>query len=203
MPNEDVIICQAWIAASEDPIIGTGQKITTFQNAMYEAYLTFLANNDSQKGVSLPCRTLNAMYNCFQAVAKKCTLLHGVFGSTSPRSGMTSDDHFRFCLEVYKDRHGQSADDIVDAYKYLSTKAKWISHLLANKEAQEPPRLPGKKKQAGRVRKEEDFKQVLVNCGFDVPNDDDKQGSIVSPLSDKTHDFAAMDESMIIPGLCQ
>jgi hypothetical protein len=40
--NEDLFVCQAFISASEDPIIGTSQKGKQFKAKMYACYCQYI-----------------------------------------------------------------------------------------------------------------------------------------------------------------
>jgi hypothetical protein len=198
-PTEDVVICQAWIAASENPLVGCSQKLSTFVSVMHEAYLTFIVAAERQKGTQ-PRRSPTAIHTRFKEIMRMCTKLHGVIKTTTIQSGMTDEDHFRFCLDLYKDRFNESVYDMQEPYKYLASKAKLNSSAVANGEVPPLPRPFGKKKAARICKKEKQVTQVLLNNGFQVPpivveGSDDQTN--VSPLSEiKTINLADVENLM-------
>jgi hypothetical protein len=48
---EDLIVCKAFISASEDSITGTSQRANSFKNKMHQFYIQYLVEQEKQVGI--------------------------------------------------------------------------------------------------------------------------------------------------------
>jgi hypothetical protein len=155
---EDVMICKAFIGASEDAIIGASQKGKAFQVKMHAFYLTVidkqaafdrtmmaqvsagtrqsLAEEGVGPGHYLP-RTPSSVYDRFKTkISPEVSKFLGVIDTTPMDSGTSKEDHINDCLAVYKARYGREFD-YMKCYEYLQDKAKYTSYLSKLKSDEE------------------------------------------------------------------
>lgn len=69
-PSEDLELCRAFIAASEDETVGTDQKSADFQKKMQENYVALLREHNSTNGTNYPNRAAHSNYARFRKVSK-------------------------------------------------------------------------------------------------------------------------------------
>jgi hypothetical protein len=89
--EEDMRVCQAWLAVSCDPIVNTGQKRQGFWNRITEAY-------NSRRG-SMPERSTKSLMSRWDSIKTQCSTFAGymmVVLRQNP-SGMTDADKVRKC----------------------------------------------------------------------------------------------------------
>jgi hypothetical protein len=170
-PIEDVLICKAFIAASEDSNLGTSQKGKKFMDTMYTFFLQELKQHEIIAGASVSRhyasntvvtpkggkgafheRSANAIYEQFKKVSAKATKFLGVETTTVRPSGC-DDDQFNAIVDFNFDKrlsdiHGK-AEEIRDAFDYLKTKAKWTLYTDAQErnDNNKHTRPTGKKKE--------------------------------------------------------
>jgi hypothetical protein len=146
---ENLLICKAFISASEDPIVGRSQKGKVFKSKMFAQYnklveiqsvydRTMMANSSSATrqvyvaatgnagGSGLyPIRKENSVFERFtKKIAPEVSKFMGVLETTPKDSGTTDEDHYITCLTVFQQRYGH-AFEFADCQKYLETKAKF------------------------------------------------------------------------------
>lgn len=99
--EEDVALARAWVAASEDPLIGVNQKAKSFWQRVFDIWITFVPREVLEKSerttTSLPPRwkTINA------DVASFCGRYDAV--RSVEKSGWTEDMYFQEALTLFKD----------------------------------------------------------------------------------------------------
>jgi hypothetical protein len=153
---ENLLICKAFIAASEDPIVGRSQKGKVFQAKMYKVYSKMIENqavydktmmaqasgitrdaySATLTGTGLyPVRKEGSIHDRFvRKISPEVCKFMGVLDTTDKESGKNDDDHYQQCLTIYQQRYGHSFD-YADCYHYLKDKAKFL--LFKQKAADE------------------------------------------------------------------
>jgi hypothetical protein len=178
---EDLILCKAFIAASENPIIGAHQKGKIFKAKMQEVYTQLLnkrMEDDAEilasssqvtreeyikqgLGQHYADRTPDSLYNRFKSqIAPDVMRYMGIHETTDMASGWTEENHKSACMEAFKQRYGRVFDYFVQ-YEYLRTKAKFSSFRTKVDEENLGKRPPGKKKSKQALADAELVKAVI------------------------------------------
>jgi hypothetical protein len=207
-PIEDVLVCKAFIAASEDALIGASQKGQAFKVKMHAFYLTLsekqaafdrtmmaqvsagtrqsLAEEGVGPGHYLP-RTPGSVFDHFKVkISPEVSKFMGVIDTTPMDSGTNDEDHVNNCLSVYKARYGRDFD-YLKCYEYLKDKAKYTSYLSklkANDDTDYPERPKGNKASKKAVQDATIIKQAL-----DAIKDDTALSSGSSKSGDMANQF--------------
>ena len=182
---EDLMVCKAFIAASEDPIIGASQKGKAFKAKMHAMYVAIVdkqaaydrmmmaqlsagtranvATGGVGPGVYHP-RTQESLYARFKdKISPDVSKFLGVMDTTPKGSGTTEQDFIQECLDVFKERYGRPFD-FVSCYEYLQDKAKYTSYVqkLEEEEEKKPTARPRGTKAAKKAAEDAALiKQVL------------------------------------------
>ena len=156
---EDLLICKAFIAASEDPTVGTYQKGGTFQVNMHRIYCKFLDEHEkissslfesvpSSHNQVLPAsfnrRTNKSIYERFKNVISPRVAKFIAITEVTPReSGKNDQDFYEQCKMLYSEQttYGDF-EPFKPCCEYLMMKPKFASW----REMQDPA--------TGKVKKE-------------------------------------------------
>jgi hypothetical protein len=150
---ENLIICKAFIAASEDPIAGRAQKGKVFKHKMFVHYQLMIDNQATYDKTMLqqasaatkqayagsllaagsyPARKEESIFDRFvRKISPEVCKYLGVCDTTDIESGQTEDDHQKNCLEIFQQRYGRTFE-FEECYNYLKDKTKFL--LYRNKE---------------------------------------------------------------------
>ena len=171
--TEDILVCRSFIAASEDPIVGTNQSGGVFQEKMLSFYSDLI--NDQQNHnlrqmqtasavvkstminvkLKFPVRNAKSIYDRFKStIAPAVCKFIGIVEATPIDSGRTEEDHLRSCMELYQERQGKSFSNFLDCYHYLKDKAKFHSFSDAVKKAEDAKKRPKGNKAAKNHQKD-------------------------------------------------
>ena len=142
---EDLLICKAFIAASEDPAVGTYQKGSTFQLKMHQIYCKFLedhekisssllmavppSNSNNQIPSTFHRRTAKSILERFKnVIAPRVNKFMAIAEVTPRESGKSNDDFFEQCKELYtlQTTYGDF-EPFRKCYDYLLNKPKFAS----------------------------------------------------------------------------
>jgi hypothetical protein len=141
---EDLLICKAFIAASEDPTVGTYQKGGTFQVNMHRIYCNFLDEHEkissslfesvpSSHGQVIPAtfnrRTNKSIYERFKNVISPRVSKFIAITEVAPReSGKNDQDFYEQCKMLYTEQttYGDF-EPFKNCYEYLIKKPKYAS----------------------------------------------------------------------------
>lgn len=93
--EEDMRVCQAWLAVSCDPIVNTGQKRQGFWNRITEAY-------NSRRG-SMPERSTKSLMSRWDSIKTQCSTFAGYMMAVLRQnpSGMTDADKVSVCCIMH------------------------------------------------------------------------------------------------------
>jgi hypothetical protein len=149
-PTEDLLICKAYIAASEDSIKGVYQKAHQFKATMFNVYTESLQMQEkieaerinrhnrfvtpTGKGKVYDKRSPTAIHARFKAISAKCFKMFGIEETNDKPSGYTIPGYISLINHIYNDRHKStlgSAESIRGCYEYLKDKPKWSSFAIA------------------------------------------------------------------------
>ena len=215
---EELILCRAFISASENAVHGAHQKGKVFRGHMAEIYAGFIKDQTEKdknllrqssdptreeyirKGVGMlyPERTGDSLLYRFKAtIAPEVMKYMGIEETTDMASGWNAEDHKVACLEFFKKRYGRSFD-FYTCYEYLRDKNKFSSFRTKAEEEAVGKRPIGKKK---TKQAEADAKLVkaVLNEVFDskdkhvvgcsVPAADRRVNSVSSLETSGTNDM--------------
>lgn len=131
---EDLALCKAFIAGSEDSILGTGQKSAQLWAAITTNY------NNQLKPPSCEVRTQRALESKWSVIKAAVAKFGGYYAQVTDlnASGSNLDDTFAAAMELYK-KHTfvvnakkekvSKAFTFAECWEYLKTKPKWDTVL--------------------------------------------------------------------------
>ena len=141
---EDLLICKAFIAASEDPTVGTYQKGSNFQLKVHQIYCKFLddhekisssllmavpPSNTNQIPSTFNRRTSKSILDRFKnVIAPRVNKFMAIVEVTPRESGKNDDDFLEQCKELFalQTTYGDF-EPFRKCYDYLINKPKFAS----------------------------------------------------------------------------
>ncbi|EHS63147.1 uncharacterized protein PGTG_20732 [Puccinia graminis f. sp. tritici CRL 75-36-700-3] len=137
--EEDKKLCIAWLNTSRDPIVGNGQKATTFWERIHATLSDLITEyNDNKKNSKnfkpLPIRPVGAV-ECHWGHIQKCvSKFAGCFANAERRlkSGKSRDDIFTEAKELYKASSG-GGFNLDHCWGILKDTPKWQATQEENK----------------------------------------------------------------------
>lgn len=185
---EDLLVCKAFIAASEDPFVGTSMKGKDFQKKMHIAYVQLLQQQlkiDQLKYSSMPAdakepeptiydeRNGSSIYSRFKdTLSFRVQKFLAVVGQTQMDSGTTEEDYYQKCKLIYEKRYPAygNFDDYKMCKEYLEDKPKY-SNFCAMSEAAVKEKNLERPIGAKKAKQEEKDKKLIGDalkaCGVD------------------------------------
>ena len=91
--EENIIICKAYVNASQDPIAGVDQRATVFQSKVFQNYTTLMNGDNGRSKRNIHEQAKNLIKFC-----KRYECHHKVINSTE-YSGRNEDDVQRFVIK--------------------------------------------------------------------------------------------------------
>ena len=186
---EDILVCKAFIAASEDPIVGSHQKGKNFKAKMHKLYSDLIKEQAAadqallsrssaatqeeymKQGVGriYPDCTVNSVYNRFKgAITPKVMKFMGIQETTDVGTGRNLDDHQKACLELFKKRQGHTFD-FLPHYHYLKDKNKF-STFCTKTEEEAKGKWPTGKKRAKQAEADSKLVKAIVSQVVGTPS---------------------------------
>jgi hypothetical protein len=195
---EDLIVCKAFIAASEDAITGTSQRANCFKNKMHQFYIQYLVEQEKLDKIRYNATfqlsssdNLNPIYD-----RRNPSSIHGRFkdvlsgrvskfiaveNSTVMASGWDTERYYMAVKHNFEQkwpRHG-NADDIRHCVDYLRDKPKWqaFNHANQSNESTNHKRPVGQKKEKAMLKDKalvkETMKEMQIPFVVSTLSDDD------------------------------
>lgn len=179
-PTEDLLVCKAWMAASEDSNRGADQKVADFVETMHRKYLVLLDEQERvdwikfNPGLTVPPNVPHtydrragkkSILNRFkQAIAPRVVKLIGVHATTPVASGTNAEMHFKACREIYMKRYPKDGDPdtFKPCYNYLQHKPKFTAYREGTEDARKARGSVVGKKKAQRMKAEEELLNKVV-----------------------------------------
>ncbi|EHS64390.1 uncharacterized protein PGTG_22222 [Puccinia graminis f. sp. tritici CRL 75-36-700-3] len=122
--HEDVELCKAWIAITEDARIGTDQSGATFWGRVHKLYSRAITQpKRPQKSVKSRWGLLQKDINKFRACVIQVENMN--------RSGASLEDHLNMALELYSEDQGSTFSHI-RCYNILVKCPKWHDYFRQN-----------------------------------------------------------------------
>jgi hypothetical protein len=118
---EDQHLCTAWVATSEDPITGTGQKKDAFWKSIMAAFQRLSGPGEEP-------RTLSSLQCRWASINKDATKFNGIFTQLKmlPRSGWNQANYEEEALKLYKEEVKEDFK-FLHCWVYLKEKPKWVN----------------------------------------------------------------------------
>ncbi|CAL1407086.1 unnamed protein product [Linum trigynum] len=120
-PNEDEILCRAWVSISEDGAVGTNQKYTRLWERVAAEH---------QKWDPTTIRTAVAMESRMRIICYHCNAWKGVLqrAQRHQSSGTNQFDVEKEARAIYKQENGNKAFDFEHCFEILRNCPKWYSN---------------------------------------------------------------------------
>jgi hypothetical protein len=186
--TEDLLICKAWVSASEDSQTGSYQKLNVFKNKMWSCYVRLLEEQERMDVIRMrgnimekivpiyDRRNGNTLHCCFTAtLSLRCSKFLGVEETTPMESGWNADMHYYACKEIYESRYPRlgNPDDFRLCYDYLQSKPKWHSYCLSQSVLSDKEKATtcpnGQRKDKVLLKDKEIIKATLEELNISTP----------------------------------
>jgi len=178
--NEDLIVCRAFIAASENPIVGNNRKAKDFESALFHIYKELTADHmhkDQQLinassvstcqeylkegiGIKFPERESKHILSRFHKISRDVMKFMGIQETTDIASGENDEIHKRKCLAKFANQHGRPFD-FWACLEYLQDKNKFSTYRTKCEYEAKGSRPIGKKKTRQMEADEKLIKSVV------------------------------------------
>jgi hypothetical protein len=135
--SEDLMICQSFVAASEDGTVGTDQKASDFMLKMFEIYCKLLDAHNKKNNTKFEYRQGHSNFSRFKKLSKYVLKLIGIEETAGdPPTGDNDLNEWREkCKETFIQRHPEAKplfDNVVFVKDYLQECPKWRPFEEAN-----------------------------------------------------------------------
>ena len=152
--TEDYLVCKAFIAASEDPFVGTSQKGKDFRKKMHEKYKELLtqqvrldqlkyssATADARLLIPEPAvyeaRNPESLYSRFKdTLSLRIMKFLAIEGQTQQDSGSSMEQFYQKCKLIFEKRYPSfgNFDDLRLCKEYLQDKPKYTAYCKVMEE---------------------------------------------------------------------
>jgi hypothetical protein len=141
---EHLLLCKAFVAASEDPVVGTDQKGNDFQDKMHEAYKQLLENYNSDNGTRYSERKSSSNFNHFKKFSKYMLKYVGIEQSAGdPPSGDSDrEEWLQGCKDTFCERYPEGKnllDSLLYCQEFLQESPKWEAFERKKEENKKRP----------------------------------------------------------------
>ena len=124
----DFQLAQAWVQASQDPIIGTNQDGKSFWQTIKANFMKLSKTNEE--------RSISSLQSRWSDINKKATKFNGTYLQLKRlnRSGFNEEKYLEEALKLYKE---ETSEDFpfLSIWHYLKDKPKWTVNKMKKKEA--------------------------------------------------------------------
>lgn len=168
-PTEDTELCKAFVAASEDAVVGTNQKGDVFQKKIWHKYCQLIKNYNQNYKASLEYRTPKSCFNRFKRLSKLALKMIGIKNVQPKKSGDNGEECERLCKKAFCDRNDKDkglVDTVWNCVIFLEDKPKWKSWQMNEKDDddEKTPRPIGNKK-AKQLAEDRKLLESIVSAG--------------------------------------
>ena len=117
----DFQLAQAWVQASQDPIIGTNQDGKSFWQTIKSNFMKLSKTNEE--------RSISSLQSQWSDINKKATKFNGTYLQIKrvPRSGFNEDKYIEEALKLYKEEMSEDFP-FLSIWHYLKDKPKWTDY---------------------------------------------------------------------------
>lgn len=163
---EDYELARAWIATSEDAVVGANQRHGDFKKKFNESYYQLVKQCNDTVGSSYPLtRGDNSAHNRFRKISRLCLKLIGIEKAVGdPPSGDTQKEEWDLRVkELFfkKNPDGKNIlENILAARSFLGDHPKWIAYEESEECGKKRVRPEGNKK----AKEKEADKKFIVDC---------------------------------------
>jgi hypothetical protein len=164
--TEHKLLCRAFIATSEDPIVGTDQKGADFQLQLHENYKKIVGDYNRDYATRYHERKCNSNFNQFKKLSKAVLKYIGVEDNAGEPPSGDSDKAvwLEGCRDAFCDRYPDMKnllDSVLLVKELLQESPKWEAFEKKKEEANKKKRPQGTKKAKQEKSDERLVKRVL------------------------------------------
>jgi hypothetical protein len=168
-PTEHMILCRAFIATSEDPIVGTDQKGAEFQQKLHANYKQLLGEHNQEHRTHYHERKCTSNFNQFKKLSKAVLKYIGVEDNAGDPPSGDSDKAvwLESCREAFNERYSDMKnllDSVLLCKDFLQQSPKWEAFEKKMEGNQKKKRPVGTKKAKQAKSDEKLVKRVLSVC---------------------------------------
>jgi hypothetical protein len=129
-PTENMILCRAFIATSEDPVVGTDQKSADFQLKLHANYKQLLCEHNREHRTHYLERKCGSNFNQFKKLSKAVLKYIGVEDNAGDPPSGDSDKSvwLESCRETFNERYADMKnllDSVLMCKDFLQQSPKW------------------------------------------------------------------------------
>jgi hypothetical protein len=169
--REDLMICQSFMAASENAKVGTSQTAQTFKDTIYCYYCLKMPNGSSQ-------RSSTCIYKRFGKISQLVSKFIAIEKTHPQPSGFNHDGYYKMLSNIFLKREGIHFTDYYQCYLYLKVMPKW-KEWCANAESNKMVRPKGNKLAVKEEKIEKLVHTAVKECIVSIKSED----SDISPMS--------------------
>ena len=123
-PQDDLLIAKAFIATSEDPILGADRKSVTFFTSVLANYEVLHEEYNKCDGTSIANELESrdsppSMKQHWHKINATCQKLHGIKAMNPMKSGENEKEYFCHILLIYKEHFGETSFAHIKAFEFL------------------------------------------------------------------------------------
>jgi hypothetical protein len=184
--TEDLMICQSFVAASQDGTVGTDQKASDFMLKMFESYCKLVDAHNKKNNTRYDYRQGHSNYSRFKKLSKFVLKLIGIEESAGdpPTGDNDLAEWNEQCKETFLQRHPDGKpifDNIMYVKDFLQECPKWrpfeeqasaISDRIKKKQRPE-----GNKKQK---QMKQDMETIKKLAGLTKAGNDSKESQLAN-----------------------
>lgn len=182
--NEDVLICMAFVAASEDAAVGTNQKSADFKKRVHELYIALVTDSNNKAKTTYNFRTALSVFNRFKRLSKLVLKFIAVEEMSQKPSGDNGEELYaQLCRKTFIDRYPSEVnmvEHIVSAAEFLRDKPKWRLWQTSEDSREQEHKQQMKARPTGNKKAkqmEHDLKLVEKLIGSDEKKEEVKQSA--------------------------
>jgi hypothetical protein len=170
--REDLMICQSFMAASEDSKVGTSQTVKTFKDTMYKFYCLKVPGGSEQ-------RSPTCIYKWFAKISQLVSKFIAIEKTHPQPSGFNDDGYYKMLSNLFLKREKIHFTDYYQCYLYLRNMPKW-KEWSADADSNKMVRPKGNKLAVNEEKIEKMVQTAVKECVISIQSED----SDISPMSE-------------------
>ncbi|KAM0867528.1 hypothetical protein ACQ4PT_041940 [Festuca glaucescens] len=148
--HEDLVLCDAYLEITQDPIIGTEQRGTSYWKRIYDYFLAHIGEESDRNQNSIQHRWAHIN----EHVSKFCGALAQI--EKRNKSGTTQVDKMKNALIKYREDEGNKAFGLMHCYEKLEDQEKWKNREANKKQKKTSNSTPGSSTPSANASRFED-----------------------------------------------
>lgn len=165
--TEDLVLCKAFIATSEDPVVGTNQRSGDFKNKFHLNYVSLIREYNDGYGTAYGDRNGLSALNRFKKMSRFVLKFIGTEESAGdPPSGDTGrEEHDKLVKETYLSRYPEAVnmvEAVIHCKDFLINSPKWRTYQQGEEESAETKKRERERPVGTKKAKEKKADHELV-----------------------------------------